>query len=136
MLSNSSSWYNIKESELKQLEEIDELTMLKLLSAPHTTPRVMLFLELGSMPLRYVIMQRRLMFLHYLLNENEDTLVSKFFHSQNRNQLKEDWCLTVKFDLISIGLNKYTYKEIREMTKLSFAKLVKQAVRKKAFLVC
>ena len=51
----------------------------------------MLYLESGCKPIRFLIMTRRLMFLHYILNEDDQSLVSRFFQAQNAQPYKDDW---------------------------------------------
>ena len=48
MLFNSEAWYNLTNSELDLLETIDIMLLRKLFKAPKTTPKEMLFLELGA----------------------------------------------------------------------------------------
>ena len=56
ILFNSEVWYNISEKELRELEEVDE-TLLRRISKAHSkTPIEALYLELGCIPLRYIIL--------------------------------------------------------------------------------
>ena len=82
ILTNSESWYGIKDEEIDHLEQVDEMLLWKFLEVGAGCPKEMLYLETGSWPLRYVIMSRRLMFLHYLLNEDESSLVFMFLQAQ------------------------------------------------------
>ena len=48
-----------------------------------STPKEMVYLELGLIPLREIIKQRRLNFLHYILTQDEATIIYiKFFKSR------------------------------------------------------
>ena len=62
MLCNSEAWYNLTISELNLLETVDEMLLRKLLNTPKSTPKEMLYLELGCLPYRVLIKKRRLMF--------------------------------------------------------------------------
>ena len=77
ILCNSESWYGLKVEEIEQLEQVDEIILRKLLEAGRCCPKEMLYLETVSWPIRYIIMSRRLMFLHYLLNEEKESLFYK-----------------------------------------------------------
>ena len=44
-------------------------------------------------------------------------MLSKFFIRQSKNPLKGDWCLTVIEDMKNVGLDCYTYDDIKNMTK-------------------
>ena len=68
VLVNSEAWYNLTEKDLELLEQADEELLRKILEAPVSTPKCMLYLETGSKPVRYLLMTRRLMFYHYILN--------------------------------------------------------------------
>ena len=81
MIFNSEAWYNLTEAELNLLETIDFTFLRKLLQAPKGTPKEMLLLELGCTPFRKLIRERRLAFLHYILNEDEKSLVYRFFQT-------------------------------------------------------
>ena len=95
----------MKESEIRVLEQIDEALLRKLLKAHSKTPLEALYLELGCLPLRYVIKARRINYLYYLANQNEDALLAKFFNAQLNSPLKSDWIITVKDDLIELGMD-------------------------------
>ena len=68
ILTNSEAWYGLKDSELEILESVDELFMRRILEVPSTCPKEMLYLELGCLPIRYIVSARRLLFLHYKVN--------------------------------------------------------------------
>ena len=56
LLFNSEVWYNISEQELEDLEEVDEALLRNILKAHSKTPIEALYLELGCIPLRYIVM--------------------------------------------------------------------------------
>ena len=91
MLCNSEAWYNITKAELTLLESIDVRFLKGLLKTPKSTPKEAYYLELGCLPFRYIIRQRRLSFLHYILNQDEESLLFRFFKSQNEHRKKKDW---------------------------------------------
>ena len=67
LLFNSESWYNMKESEIERLNPIDEILMRKILKTPANTCKEALFLETGCLPVKYIIMKRRLMYLQQIV---------------------------------------------------------------------
>ena len=107
VLTNSESWYGLKETKIEQLEQVDEMLLRKLLEVGQGCPKEMLFLETGSWPLRYIIMSRRLMFLHYILNEDKKSLIYRCLEAQMRNPVRNDWILTVweDFEELDIALD-------------------------------
>ena len=77
MLYNSEVWYAVTNKEIEKLEQVDEMILRSVLSLPRSTPRPFLYLELGCLPIRYILITRRLMFLHYILNEDEHSLLQQ-----------------------------------------------------------
>lgn len=53
--------------------------MRRILDAPSKTLIASLYLELGIMPIRFILIGKRLMFLHYILKCPEDELISIAF---------------------------------------------------------
>ena len=89
-------------------------------------------LELGTLPIRFVIMKRRILFLHYILQQNKNNLLYKFFEAQLRYPQKGDWVVQVKQDLLEINLD-ISFELISEMSKTSFKFQLNEAIRKSAF---
>ena len=77
LLCNSEAWFHLTNSELDLLETVDLMFLRKVLKAPKSTSKEMFFLELGISPLRDLIRQRRLNFLHYILNQKADSMMLK-----------------------------------------------------------
>ena len=73
----------------------------------------MLFLELGCKPFREIIRERRLGFLHYILNEDPDSMIHKFFQTQLRNRTKKDWVTTILDDLEKLNMKEIKLEKIK-----------------------
>ena len=131
ILTNSEAWYGLKDTEVEQLEQSDESFLRKFLEVGKCCPKEMLYLETGSLPLRFIIMTRRLMYFHYLLNENEDSLVHKFLKTQIESPSKNDWILLIEKDLSSLEIY-LSYENIKGLSKLEFKSFVQECVRRKA----
>ena len=129
MLFNSEAWYNITKNELELLESIDRMFLRKLLSAPRGTPKEMLYLELGCIPFRDIIREKRLRFLYYILNQKEDSMMYKFLKCQLENSSKKDWVTTIKQDLKELKMENTNFEEIKSMRKTSFENLVKERIK-------
>ena len=87
----------------------------KLLEVGQGCPKEMLFLETGSWPLRFIVMSRRVMFLHCILNKNRESLIYKFLQAQIKNPVKNDWILTVRENLEELAI----YLDLEEIASLS-----------------
>ena len=131
VLCNSEAWYNVTKAEMDFLETVDAMLLKKILNAPRSTPKEMLHLELGCTRFRDIMKQRRLSYLHYILNEPADSLVYRFFTAQLKSRNSKDWVTTVLKDLEELELN-LSFKDISVMKLSSFQILVKKAVVKNA----
>ena len=128
---NCEAWYNITSAEMTLLESVDIMMLRGILKAPRSTPKEMLYLELGVMPLQYIVRKRRLIFLYYILQQEKEPILSKVFHAQLVNPTKNDWITTIKKDLKQIKVNM-EFNEIKEMKKDDFINLIKRKVEANA----
>ena len=55
LLTNAEAWYNLSANEVTELERVDENLMRRVLQCPVSTPKEMLYLELGVSLIRSVI---------------------------------------------------------------------------------
>ena len=90
----------------------------------------MLYLELGVIPIRFIIKSRRLNFLKYLLDQSSETLVNKVLVAQLTNPTRNDWGQTIKHDLEEIGLE---IDDVNNMTKKNFRTFVRNKTEAMAF---
>ena len=119
LLSNSETWYNLTQKEISELESVDEILLRKTFSAHSKTPLETLYLESGNIPIRFILMSRRLNFLHYILNEDDDSLLRSFFTAQRESPVRGDWVMTVTEDMKELGID-LTMEEIAGISKLRF----------------
>ena len=132
LISNAESWVNVSNKHVSNLEATDEQLLRDIFAAQRNTPKEMLFLETGNIPVKYVIISRRVNFLHYILCQDEDSLLSKFFAAQCADPIKGDWASTVKRDLKFLDIN-LSFQDISSYSKKAFKLIVKDAVKAKAF---
>jgi hypothetical protein len=92
----------------------------------------MLYLETGCRPIRYLIMMRQLMFLHYILNEDDNSLIRRFFNIQERNPGKNDWILTAKKTLETLDIY-LDFDQIKQATRQQFKTFVDNSIEEKCF---
>ena len=67
VLSNSEVWYGLTKHDRELLEQVDEMWMRNLFSCSRNVSKDILYLELGLIPIPYIIKARRQMFLHHIL---------------------------------------------------------------------
>ena len=87
-------------------------------------------LELGLIPIRYVLMQKRLQFLHYILKQEKETMLSKVFRLLHTDIRKGDFVDLSNRDKTELELFM-TNDDIEAMSR--WQKLVKQKTKHVAF---
>ena len=132
LLTNSEAWYGMSLAEIEQIEQVDEMLLRKILEAGKSCPKEMLYLELGCTPIRFIIMQRRIMFLNYILNENKESLVYRVLEEQIRNPSKNDWILNVQKNLKSLDIH-LSIEDIQNIKKEPLRKFVVDKIEEKSY---
>ena len=132
VLCNSEAWFNITKSELDLIETVDLMFLRSLLGAPKSVAKEILYLESGVLPLREIIRQRRLNFLHYILSQGSDTIIFKVFETQNKYRNKKDWVTRVENDLLELDMN-VTFANIQKMNKTTWKNMVRSTIQQKTF---
>ena len=95
----SDMYYDLKEKELRQIERIEENFLRKLLKTTKGCPITSLYLEIGQAPARFGIIKMRLLYLKYILEQPQESLLKKLFNLQISNPIKGDWPSTCDEDL-------------------------------------
>ena len=131
ILTNSEIWYNLSESDIKEFENLDRLLLRRILNVPVSTPKEALYLELGILPIGWIIKSRRINYFHYLVNRDEDEMLYKFFMTQFNQPCKGDWTETVKQDLEELEI-KCDFDFLKSKSKEVFKRLVKTKVKEAA----
>ena len=62
MLNNAESWININQTDLNNLENPDTILQNLILNTKGSPSKVFMYLELGILPVKYVIMKKGLSF--------------------------------------------------------------------------
>ena len=136
MLYSIEAAYGLRNTEIDQLEMCDKYLFRKMFNSISTTPIEAFYLESGTLPLRFVISARRLMFYWCLLNKPETELAKQVLQAQMIAPNKDDWICQVRKDLNEFNI-LLTDSEISKLKKESFKNLVMNHVKDAAriFLV-
>ena len=94
-------------------------------------PLAALYLECGAVPLRFILMSRRIMYLQTILKRNDSELIKKIYKAQKHNTRKGDFVELVKDNMKELELNE-TEEEIENMTKMQLKSKIKIQVEKAA----
>ena len=126
------SYYNLKETEIRQIERIEEGFLRQLFKTSKGCPISQLYLEAGHTPARFHIFQSRLLFLKYILHEKPDSMIHKFFKLQMENPTRGDWVSSCFKDLEFLKI-KMTLEEIKNVSLNRFRNILKEAIAERAF---
>ena len=131
VLTNIEVWYGLSKSEIEELEILDRVLLRHILGLPSSTPTEFLYLETGCLNIGTILKMRRVNYLHYLLQSDEDKMLSQFFKTQYNFPVKDDWTEQVKQDLEDFELSS-SLGWIKSHSKNKFKKLVKKQGREYA----
>ena len=74
----SDMYYKLKESEMRQIERIEEEYLRKVMRTTRGCPITQLYLESGEIPARFEIQKMRCLYLKNILSQDENNLLYKF----------------------------------------------------------
>ena len=73
--------------------------------APISAPIENFFIETNTIPLRYILMGRRLMYYKSLMQKEETELVKEVYNSPKLLPVKKDWVLQLQKDLLDCNIS-------------------------------
>ena len=118
---------------MTRVGELGAVLMKKILDCSSQIQIEVLYLELGLMPIRFIILLRRVVYLHHILKQQKDqTLLYRFFKAQMKNPIKKYWVTCVVQDLEKINIDLELI-EIENMSEEKFKQICKEKIRKLAF---
>ena len=126
-------YYSLKESELRKIERIEENYLQKILKTTKGCPITQLYLEVGQYPARYEIQKMRLLYLKYILEQDEESTLKKFLMLQVREPSRGDWASTCVNDLKELKII-ISFEEIQKMKKCEFTRILKVRIKENAVL--
>ena len=132
ILFNTEAWHSITLTDIKQLEQVDEHLLRFLLGSHRKCAIEMLYLETGTWPLRFTIIQRRIMYLQTILKRTNDELTKQVLLAQMADPCRGDFVKLVEDDIMSVNLD-LNFDQIQNLSKHSLKKLLKSTVKKEAF---
>ena len=132
LLLNSEAWVNLSEQNIRGLEQTDEILLSRILDSEANTSNIFKYLELGVCPVRFEIMKRKILFLQYILKQEESSMIHKVFKATCEHPIKNDFVQTCQKYLETLEINM-TFEEIKQMSEFKFKKMVKQKTMIAAF---
>ena len=125
---NSEVWYNVSDEQLSKLELIDEMWYRKLFNLPTSSPKEGMYIESGKMPIRFIVMMRRLMYYWHVLHKDEDELLHRFMSAQKIWTGRTDWITQVRKNMTDIELN-LTDEQISKMSSDEYKRQIKSKIQ-------
>ena len=104
-LLNVETWPNCTESRMIKFERIEQRFLRSILNAHSKTPIEALYLELGIVPLRFHLMKRRILYLHDIVNRDDEELVKKIVLAQKERSCSGDFYEQVLENMRLLDLN-------------------------------
>ena len=139
LLNNSQTWMEIDDVTVDKLESLQCNFLRILLATPASTPQAALTWDCGALKVKYRIMESKLNFLHYLLNQNEDSLAHQILVEQKVRNFPGLVSECAKFikelkivDPFEISLNRNEWKRIvKEAILAANQEELKQEIKEK-----
>ena len=82
LIYNSDTWFEMNDSAIKRLEHLQNTLMRCLLSVPDSTPIAALNWDCGMWSVENRVIQKKLLFIHYLVHLDEETLAKQILCTQ------------------------------------------------------
>ena len=132
ILFNAQAWSNMTERNMEKITSVQLKFLKKIMGVKQATTNSFTYLEMGVMPIKYEFHKRQLSFLHHIIHLSEDDPVQKLWKYQASLPDYSNWWSGVK-KLMAKYTIVMSEEEIKEMSKDSFKRMVKLAVKKVAF---
>ena len=106
---------------------------MRFIAGAHSkTPSEFLYLETATIPLRYTLMIRRMLYFQTIVTRSEMELIRRVYNAQRDDPVKGDWVNILKEDF------KYISEEVNEedaksTSKFEYKKNIKNKIRQKVF---
>ena len=131
-LFNSEAWHGVRESDIRILEKVDESLLRGIMKSHSKIPLEALYLETGSLPVRFILTSRRLMYLHSILQKNKEELVRKIYDVQKKDSSPGDFIELINEDKARINLSMND-EEIKQLKKAKFRSIVRNKIKDAAY---
>ena len=127
LVASSEVWYNITKTEYQKLENIDETFTRRLLNVQSSVPKESLYIEIGKLPVKFIIKTRRLMYWWHLTNLNKTELLYKFYTAQTLKTNHGDWVEQLEKDKKELNL-QLTDDDVRTFSQEQFRKVIQEKI--------
>ena len=130
LLLNRKAWTNITKQQVLSLEKSDRANLIRFVNGHSRINEEILDGELCTTPIRYLLMQKRLMYLWHILQRDENELIKRVYLAQKYCTSKLDWYNQIVKDKSELDIHLKDI-QINECSKEAFKKFVKYKVNVK-----
>ena len=131
ILFNTEVIHGLTDKHIDMLEECDKMLMQNLFESGAATPIETFYMETSTLPVKFVLMGRQLMYYHTLLRKSESELVKRVFIAQREFPSRNDWLSTTQKYLSLCDINM-SGEEVAKCSEYKFKKLVDEKIKQKA----
>ena len=124
LLTNAETWSSLTPTEMNELEGIQNRSIKRLLRLPQGTPSQGLLNELGMWDIQTIIISKKLMFLHKVLNYDDKNLTKQVLLNQ-MHQPGTTWISSLEETCKNINI-KIEIDNLQKLPKEAWKKEVKQ----------
>ena len=132
LLYNSKAWHGVTKKHVESLETIDKALLRNILKAHSKTPTELLYLESGALPIRWIIAQRRIMYLKHIMSKHDTELLKQVFLAQKNNPTQGDFVTLVSKDLNDLNIS-YEEATTSALSKGQLKSILKKNANNAAF---
>ena len=131
ILFNTEALFSLTDRHVELLEESDKYLLRSLFNANIGTPIEALFIETSTLPVRFILKGRRIMYYWTILKKSESELVKRVFLALKEFSTKSDWMSQVTEDLKFCEID-LSDEQISAMSRYKFKSLVDKKIKEKA----
>jgi hypothetical protein len=137
MLTNSllfcaEAWSDISDADIRRLEQVDTALLKSLVKGHSKTPVIFHHLEMGTLKLRHMLMQNRLLYHQHILTRDDSETIKKIYFKQKEEPCRGDWYKIIQRDFQFLGI-KMDENVIINTPKLVYKKFIKSLIKKVEF---
>ena len=133
ILLNSEAWVNYKENDIRILEQCDELLLSRILDCDGKTSNTMKYLELGAIPIRFLIMKRKILFLQYISKQDKKSMIYNVLKAIQNEPMKNDFVTTCKKYIETLKMN-ITFEEMEKISKFQLRRILVEQIKNEALV--
>ena len=88
LLHNAESWISLNDNHIEELQKFQDKFIRKVLRLPDSTPKAILNWDVGLLPMKYRIAQKKLLFFNKLKLKNNDNLCKRVVFNELEKGIK------------------------------------------------